>query len=107
MNSDSILDQYPFLLDLPEPIRNELDLQMLLIPSHEQKEKIRGLEEKTNSFIVLYKKDYEPRGKHLCKTIRSAELESDQLKSISQFELEIQKETDLIVVAYHKPVLFF
>ncbi|TGM52931.1 hypothetical protein [Leptospira adleri] len=107
MNSDSILEQYPFLLDLPDLILKDLDLQVLQIPTPEQKEKIRFLEQKTNSFMVLYKKKCQPKGKHLCKTIRSAELGSDQWKSISQLEEEIQKETESILVAYHRPVLFF
>lgn len=107
MNSDSILAQYSFLLNIPESILEELDLNVLMIPSAEQKEKIRVLEEKTKSFIALYKKNFEPKGKHLCKTIRSANLDSKAWKLIFQFERETQKENDPIVVAYHKPILFF
>lgn len=107
MQNDPILEQYPFLLNLPKSVLKELDLHVLLIPSAEQKEKIRLLEEETRSFIVLYKKNYEPKGKHLCKTIQSAKLDLNHIESISRLEREIRKENEPIVVAYHKPVLLF
>ncbi|AOP35057.1 hypothetical protein A0128_15115 [Leptospira tipperaryensis] len=107
MSSDPILEHYPFLIYLPEEILKELDLNVLMLPSFRQREKIRELEEKTQSFVALYKKGYVAKGKHLCKTIRSAQLDPDALELIFQWEKKIQKENETVLVAYHKPILYF
>ncbi|MBM9502619.1 hypothetical protein JWG44_20395 [Leptospira sp. 201903071] len=106
-NHNKILEYYTFLLQIPDTVLQELDLNVLILPSPEQREKIRELEEKTGSVIALYKKKYEPKGRHLCKTIRSAELDPQALKLIFQMEKKIQKENETILVAYHNPILYF
>ncbi|MBM9579644.1 hypothetical protein JWG45_21075 [Leptospira sp. 201903070] len=107
INPDEILKYYSFLMYLPEKILKELDLSVLKIPSSGQREKIRELEKKTMSFVALYKKNYEPKGKHLCKTIRSAALDPEALELVFQMEKRIQKENETILVAYHNPILYF
>ncbi|MCG6194383.1 hypothetical protein LFX25_14130 [Leptospira sp. FAT2] len=107
MKHEITFKHHSFLNQIPQPILEELDLNVLWIPNEEQKKKILLLEKKTGTHIVLYKKDVEPQGRHLCKTIRSADLDQDQIRSVLEFEQEQEPIQDLIVVAYQRPVVLF
>ncbi|TGL76463.1 hypothetical protein [Leptospira yasudae] len=107
MNRQNALEHHSFLNQLSERILEELDLNVLLIPNETQKNRILLLEKEMGAYVVLYKKDVEPQGRHLCKTIRSAVLNEDQIRSVMEFERELRQTQDLIVVAYQKPITYF
>ncbi|MCG6168983.1 hypothetical protein [Leptospira sanjuanensis] len=107
MKHEITFKHHSFLNQIPQPILEELDLNVLWIPNEEQKKKILLLEKKTGTHIVLYKKDVEPQGRHLCKTIRSADLNKNELDAIQNFEFKVNETADLIVVAYQRPVVLF
>ncbi|XDD50993.1 hypothetical protein AB3N59_04215 [Leptospira sp. WS92.C1] len=99
------LEYDSFLMNLPDSILSGLDLGVLMIPTVKQKSKIGILESTIGSYIALYKKNVEPDGLHLCKTIQSANLNPSELEILSRFEKEEQRENEPIVIAYHKPIL--
>lgn len=97
------LKAYPFLEQIPPGILATLDLNSLYIPTLAEQAMLSGLSALLKKQVVIYRKHYTPRGAHLCRTIRSAELTHDQLQALLICEANLGS-NDKVLVAYNDPV---
>lgn len=100
---NEIIDAYPFLNQIPPDILDALDLNSLYIPTRQEQSILLALSALLKKPVVIYRKHYTPRGAHLCRTIRSAELTHDQLNALMACEAKLTP-NDKVLVAYNDPV---
>lgn len=100
----SILSCYPFLCEIPPHDLASLDLNALLVPTEEEVIAIERLSEAISKNIVIYKRDYNAQGGHLCRYLRSATLTANELALLQACEKTLTR--DCVVVAYEKPLTF-
>jgi hypothetical protein len=98
-----ITDAYPFLKQIPPDILDTLDLNSLYVPTIQERVILSALSALLKKPVVIYRKHYTPRGAHLCRTIRSAELTHDQLDALLACEAKLTP-SDKVLVAYDDPV---
>lgn len=103
---ESILFQsYPLLSALTPEQCHAVDLNVLWIPTHEDKTAIDKLSARLDRYVVIYKKGYTPKKGHLCKMLKAAELDDNQIAEVQRVEKQLASE-DKVVVVYEKPVVF-
>lgn len=100
---DEFITNYPFLNQIPADVLRGIDLNVLHIPLHHEKNLLRYLKDAIGKNIALYRKNYTPLKKHLCKTIRYATLSESQLSLLLSFERRLNK----VIVAYEQPVQLY
>jgi hypothetical protein len=55
---------------------------------------------------VIYNSDYEPKKDHLCRLIKSADLDSEQINYVKEIERQLCDQSKIVVV-YEKPLKYF
>jgi hypothetical protein len=101
--SKKILKAYPFLEQIPGHLLAALDLDALYLPTAGEKAALSALSALLKKQVVIYRNGYTPRGAHLCRTIRSATLNDDQLNALLACEAGLDS-PDKVLVAYEDPV---
>ena len=96
---------YPLLAFLSEEQLNSVDLNVLWIPSKEDQLIIDELIARLDKYVVIYKTNYEPRKGHLCRMIKAATLDSNQINEVQQAERRFATKNNIVVV-YEKPLVF-
>jgi hypothetical protein len=80
-----------------------IDLDVLYVPSHEERQKLNRLSQDLKKNVVVYN-GHVSRGAHLCRVLQAATLTPAQLEALGVVE-KIFKEGQ-VVVAYENPLTF-
>lgn len=99
------LKSYPMLTFLSEEQLNAVDLNVLWIPSQEDQLVIDELSARLDKYVVIYKSNYEPLKGHLCRMIKAATLDSNQINEVETAERRLTTKNQIVVV-YEKPLVF-
>ncbi|MBL0744690.1 hypothetical protein [Chryseolinea lacunae] len=109
-NSKHVVDPrlfkaYPLLAFLTEQQTDSVDLNVLWMPTLADQTLIDDLSAELNQYVVIYNRDYEPQKAHLCRMIKAAMLDSDQVKAVQAIEQRLIAKNKIVVV-YERPVVF-
>ena len=101
---NSVVHVYPFLAEIPEAILSVIDLDALHRPTQSEEELVAALCQDLKKNIVVYKKNYQCKGTHLCRILRPAFLSPEQLDALNSIEKLFADAQ--VIVAYEKPLTF-
>jgi hypothetical protein len=105
MKEIDYLNEYPFLRRISKETLALIDLDVLHLPTVDERAMIRSLADKIHKEIVIYKKGYIAKTEHLCRVIKYASLTEDQISMLENIESYFARQEKLIV-AYEKPLTF-
>lgn len=94
---------YPLFSYLSREQINAVDLNVLWVPSKDDQALIDELGIMLGKHVVIYNHNYEPKKGHLCRMIKAAVLESNQIREVQAVEQKLGAKNKIIVV-YEKPV---
>jgi hypothetical protein len=95
---------YPLLSSLSKEQLHGVDLNVLWVPSQDDQTLIEELGARLRKYVVIYNADYEPKKGHLCRMIKAAALELDQIKKVQEAERRLTAKNKILVV-YEKPLM--
>ena len=93
---------YPLLSYLSREQINSVDINVLWVPSKDDQALIDDLGVMLGKHVVIYNQNYEPKKGHLCRMIKAAALEVNQIKEVQAVEQKLGAKNKIIVV-YEKP----
>lgn len=98
------LHAYPFLSEIPNEVRNTIDLDVLYIPSVREWSLLDVLSGDLKKNLVVYKKGHVSKGVHLCRVLQFGSLTIAQLRALNATQDHFPNEH--VIVAYEKPLTF-
>ena len=99
-----IYASYPLFSYLSREQINAVDMNVLWVPSNDDHALIDALGAMLDKHVVIYNPTCEPKKGHLCRMIKAAVLESNQIKEVQAVEQKLG-DKDKVLVVYEKPIM--